>query len=538
MSPLRHATKARYATVYCGSQLHSDEAGSAWREVCVLRELGESSLFFSHFEQTAAGPANMLRLPSRAGSHVRKPVRPARIDVRKLHSAYIRSVLLSWHQQKVLLPHRSAIVGCQQRRRHCCHCRLRRRLHCRACHCASVGRLMGAAAASLLGACANGRKAYCSTYESVSRVFGAQADLERNLWCEEERSSCKLKIWRIEYFNLEPVPEQVQPRPHACGHMRLPLWPQRHPFAHAHVRRHNDGRRSRSAFLRHATHTVALRRGEARKGCGGGSDDIPTTTAAVVQDHGLFSMYSSYLVQCSYATDSLDRNLLYFWHGLFCNRVQRMVWRLEASRAAYCAPRRVASDVASRSLPAASRNVAMLHAVSCLRSHSAPGGTVGFLRVATFDTWPARWRTCSREGWRSGRGKRRCRWTCSRGRSPRISSRSSTARWCARAGRRLSYALRNRGGGRARADGADGPIQATPCARVCVFGPSANAARFRCLSIGLAGVPTEYTPTRLPHRPVDQSVRSHRLGAHVLGLGCADAPVLMRHGGGGRGRMG
>jgi hypothetical protein len=82
----------------------------------VLRELGESSLFFSHFEQTAAGPANMLRLPSRAGSHVRKPVRPARIDVRKLHSAYIRSVLLSWHQQKVLLPHRSAIVGCQQRR--------------------------------------------------------------------------------------------------------------------------------------------------------------------------------------------------------------------------------------------------------------------------------------------------------------------------------------------------------------------------------------------------------------------------------------
>jgi hypothetical protein len=164
MSPLRHATKARYATVYCGSQLHSDEAGSAWREVCVLRELGESSLFLSHFEQTAAGPANMLRLPSRAGSHVRKPVRPARIDVRKLHSAYIRSVLLSWHQQKVLLPHRSAIVGCQQRRRHCCHCRLRRRLHCRACHCASVVRLMGAAAASLLGACANGRKAYCSTY--------------------------------------------------------------------------------------------------------------------------------------------------------------------------------------------------------------------------------------------------------------------------------------------------------------------------------------------------------------------------------------
>jgi hypothetical protein len=51
------------------------------------------------------------------------------------------------------------------------------------------------------------------------------------------------------------------------------------------------------------------------------------------QDHGLFSMYSSYLVQCSYATDSLDRNLLYFWHGLFCNRVQRMVWRLEAKPA-------------------------------------------------------------------------------------------------------------------------------------------------------------------------------------------------------------
>ena len=77
--------------------------------------------------------------------------------------------------------------------------------------------------------------------------------------------------------------------------------------------------------------------------------------------------------------------------------------------------------------------------------------------------------------------------------------------------------------------------------RACAcLAPSANAARFRCLSVGLAGVRhgVLYTPTRLPHRPVDQSVRSHRLGAHVLGLGCADAPVRMRHGGGGRGRMG
>jgi hypothetical protein len=86
-------------------QLHSDEAGSAWREVCVLRECGESSLFFTHFDPVAAGPANMLRLDARlVGARVSKAVRPARIDVRKLHSAYIRSVLLSWHLQKASRP--------------------------------------------------------------------------------------------------------------------------------------------------------------------------------------------------------------------------------------------------------------------------------------------------------------------------------------------------------------------------------------------------------------------------------------------------
>ena len=133
-----------------------------------------------------------------------------------------------------------------------------------------------------------------------------------------------------------------------------------------------------------ATRTVACAAARRMEGLRWNFRRHTTRRRLCSQDHGLFSMYSSYLVQCSYATDSLDRNLLYFWHGLFCNRVQRMVWRLEASRAAYCAPRRVASDVAYRSLPAASRHVAMLHAVCCLRSHSAPRGTAGCLRVATF----------------------------------------------------------------------------------------------------------------------------------------------------------
>lgn len=46
---------------------------------------------------------------------------------------------------------------------------------------------------------------------------------------------------------------------------------------------------------------------------------------------GHFISDRSYLVQCTYRAEGLDRHIIYFWQGWTCSRVESLVWQYDIS---------------------------------------------------------------------------------------------------------------------------------------------------------------------------------------------------------------